>query len=242
MGHFFLDKKPDRCLCLHLSVLTDIHMADALSRSGMPETHMELTEKQQEVLQFIQNFFARQGIAPSVREIAGALGKSAQAIQQHIESLRAKGYLHHQPMKSRTNVPLQSQFFTTEQVVEVPILGRVQAGLPLLAEENLEGTLLLPREWARDEKVFLLRVKGDSMKEAHILPGDLTLVRQQPRAENGEIVVARIHQSEVTLKRFYRRAQKVILKAENPKYDPIEVNADEVEVVGKVIGMYRKLT
>jgi repressor LexA len=80
------------------------------------------------------------------------------------------------------------------------------------------------------------------MKEAHILPGDLALVRQQPTAENGEIVVARVHQSEATLKRFYRRANSVILRAENPKYDPIEVDAKEVEVVGKVIGMYRKLT
>ena len=201
---------------------------------------MELTEKQQEVLDFIQGYFAKQGMAPSVREIAGALGKSAQAIQQHIESLRTKGYLQHQPSKSRTNVPLQSHMFTSEQINEVPILGRVQAGLPVLAEENLEGSVLLPREWARDDKVFVLRVKGDSMKEAHILPGDLALVRQQPIAENGEIVVARIHRAEATLKRFYRRANKVVLKAENPKYDPIEVSSNEVEVIGKVIGVYRK--
>jgi repressor LexA len=203
---------------------------------------MELTEKQKEVLHFIQSSFSKSGMAPSVREIAEALGKSAQAIQQHIESLRTKGYLQHQPLKSRANVPLQSQTFTREQIVEVPILGRVQAGVPLLAEENLEGSVLLPREWVRDDKVFLLRVKGDSMKEAHILPGDLALVRQQPDAENGEIVVARVHQAEVTLKRFYHRANNVLLKAENPKYDPIEVDAKEVEVVGKVIGMYRKLT
>src|SRR4051812_2648130 len=164
---------------------------------------MELTEKQQEVFHFIQGYFAKQGIAPSVREIAEALGKSAQAIQQHIESLRAKGYLQHQPLKSRANVPLQSQIFTSEQVIEVPILGRIQAGLPVLAEEHLEGTLPLPREWARDDKVFILRVKGDSMKEAHILPGDLAVVRQQPNAENGEIVVARVHKADATLKRFY---------------------------------------
>jgi repressor LexA len=203
---------------------------------------MELTEKQKEVLHFIQSSFFRNGIAPSVREIAGALGKSAQAIQQHIESLRAKGYLQHQPLKSRANIPVQSQIFATEQVAEVPILGRVQAGVPLLAEENLEGAILLPREWVKQDKVFLLRVKGDSMKEAHILPGDLALVRQQPNAENGEIVVVRVYQSEATLKRFYRSANSVILRAENPKYDPIEVDAEEVEVVGKVIGMYRKLT
>ncbi len=203
---------------------------------------MELTEKQREVYQFIENYSARQGIAPSVREIAEALGKSAQAVQQHIESLRAKGYLQHQPSKSRSNVPFRSRIFTSEQINEVPILGRVQAGLPVLAEQNLEGSVLLPREWANDDRVFILRVKGDSMKEAHILPDDLALVRHQSSAENGEIVVARVEKSDVTLKRFFRRANKVVLKAENPKYDPIEVSAEEVEVVGKVIGVYRKLT
>jgi repressor LexA len=202
---------------------------------------MDLTEKQQEVLDFIQSYFAKQGMAPSVREMAEALGKSAQAIQQHIESLRAKGYLQHQRSKSRTNVPLQPQIYTSDQVNAVPIVGRVQAGLPVLAEENLEGTLPLPRDWTRNDKVFLLRLKGDSMNDAHILSGDLALVRQQPTAENGEIVVARVHQSDATLKRFYRRANRVVLKAENPKYDPIEATGDEVEVIGKLIGVYRKV-
>lgn len=203
---------------------------------------MELTEKQQEVLEFIQSYFAKQGMAPSVREIAEALGKSAQAIQQHIESLRAKGCLQHQPAKSRTNVPLQPQLYTSERINEVPILGRVQAGLPVLAEENVEGTVPMPREWAKADKVFLLRVKGDSMKEAHILPGDLALIRQQAMAENGEIVVARVHQADATLKRFYRRASRVVLKPENPKYDPIEASGADVEVIGKLIGIYRKMS
>ena len=202
---------------------------------------MELTQKQQEVLDFIQGYFTKQGMAPSVREIAEALGKSAQAIQQHIEILRAKGYLQHQPSKSRANVPVQSQIFTLDQINEVPLLGQIQAGLPVHAEENLEGSLPLPRVWAKDDKVFVLRVKGDSMKDAHILSGDLALVRQQVNAENGEIVVARVHQSEATLKRFYQKANQVTLKPENPRYDPIEVSSDEVEVVGKVIGVYRKI-
>ncbi|MSO22424.1 MAG: transcriptional repressor LexA [Acidobacteria bacterium] len=202
---------------------------------------MELTQKQQEVLDFIQSYFATHGMAPSVREIAKALGKSAQAIQQHIEILRAKGHLQHQPSKSRTNVPLQPQMYTLDQINEVPIVGRVQAGLPVLAEENIEGTVLLPRDWVRGEKVFLVRVKGDSMKDAHIVAGDLALIRQQATAENGEIVVARVHQSDATLKRFYRRANRVVLKAENPKYDPIEATGDEVEVIGKLIGIYRKV-
>jgi repressor LexA len=202
---------------------------------------LELTEKQQEVFRFIQSYLSSQGIAPSVREIAEGLGKSPQAIQQHIESLRGKGYLQHQPSKSRANLPVQSQVFTRERVNEVPILGRVQAGLPVLAEENVEGTIPLPREWARDDHVFVLRVKGDSMKDAHIVAGDMVVVRHQPRAENGEIVVARVRGAEATLKRFYQRAGKVILKAENPKYNPIEVAAADTEVIGKVIGVYRRV-
>jgi len=202
---------------------------------------MALTQKQQEVLEFIQSYLSKHGMAPSVREIAEALGKSAQAIQQHIESLRAKGHLQHQPSKSRANVPVQPQIYTSEHVNEVPIVGRVQAGLPVLAEENFEGTLLLPREWTSNDRVFLLRVRGDSMKDAHILAGDLALIRQQRSAENGEIVVARLNESDATLKRFYRRSNRVVLKAENPKYDPIETTGDGVEVIGKVIGIYRKV-
>ena len=201
---------------------------------------MELTKKQQEVLHYIQNYLAHQGIAPSVREIAAGLGKSPQAVQQHIESLRAKGYLQHQPSKSRANVPMHSRVVTSRHLNEVPILGRVQAGLPLLAEENVEGTIALPHDWVRDDHVFILRVRGDSMKDAHIVAGDMVVVRQQPHAENGEIVVARVHETEATLKRFYRRADKVVLKAENPKYSPIEVPASDAEVIGKVIGVYRR--
>jgi repressor LexA len=201
---------------------------------------MDLTGKQQEVLQFIQDYLSQNGIPPSVREVAKALGKSGQAIQQHIESLRLKGYLQHQPQKSRSNVPRQFHPFNPSQILAVPILGRVQAGLPLLAEENLEGTLPLPREWAKDEHVFMLRVKGDSMRDAHILPDDLAIVRQQHGAENGEIVVARLNDSEVTLKRFFRQADKVTLKPENADYQPIEVPAHEVEIVGKLIGVFRK--
>ncbi len=203
---------------------------------------MELTTKQQEVLDFIQTHLAKQGMAPSVREIAGALGKSPQAIQQHIESLRSKGRLQHQPSKSRTNVPVQPQIYRAEQIHDVPIVGRVQAGLPVMAEENVEGSLPLPREWARDEKVFLLRVKGDSMRDACILAGDFALVRQQASAENGEIVVARVHGSDATLKRFYRQGDRVVLKPENSNYEPIELPSDEVEVVGKLVGVYRKIS
>ncbi len=201
---------------------------------------MVLTQKQQQVLDFISSFFASKGFAPSVREIAQALGKSAQAIQQHIESLRAKGFLQHQPQKSRANVPCPGLFISAEHITSVPLLGRVQAGLPVLAEENLEGTLPLPKEWARDERVFMLRVRGDSMVEAHIVQDDLALVRQQPNVENGELVVARVNGDEATLKRFYRRGDRVILKPENPAFPEMEFPAHQVEIIGKLVGVFRK--
>ena len=198
-----------------------------------------LTEKQRRVYEYIQDYFIRQGLPPSVREVAQALGKSAQAIQQHIEVLRAKGYLDHQPSKSRANVPLAG-VSGSERVVDLPLLGRIQAGLPILAEENREGTIPLPREWVGDETVFLLKVEGDSMIDAHILPADMVLVRKQPMAENGEIVVARVNGDEATLKRFYRLDGKIRLKPENSRYQVIELGADEVEIVGKVVGVFRR--
>ena len=200
---------------------------------------MKLTEKQDEVYQFIHNYFAQCGMAPSVREVAQALGKSAQAIQQHIEILRTKGYLSHQPSKYRANVP-RLENLPAQRVVELPILGRIQAGLPVLAEENLEGTVPVPRDWVHDEVAFMLKVEGDSMIDAHILPADLVLIRQQSSAENGEIVVARVKGNEATLKRFYRRAGKIYLKPENRRYEAIEITGEEVEIVGKVMGVFRR--
>lgn len=198
-----------------------------------------LTQKQQQVFNFIHRYFTNHGMAPSVREVAQALGKSAQAIQQHIEILRLKGYLDHQPSKSRANIP-KSKTIEDEKFIELPILGRIQAGLPVLAEENQEGTMFLPREWVRGSNAFLLRVAGESMIGAHILPADLVLIRSQTKAENGEIVVARVNGSEATLKRFHQLKNKVLLKPENSSFDPIEVDQEDCEVVGKVIGVYRR--
>jgi len=204
---------------------------------GQP--HESINRKQRRVYEYIQDYFIRQGLPPSVREVAQALGKSAQAIQQHIEVLRVKGYLDHQPSKSRANVPLAG-VSENERVVDLPLLGRIQAGLPILAEENREGTIPLPREWVGDTTVFLLKVEGDSMIDAHILPADMVLVRKQPTAENGEIVVARVNGDEATLKRFYQLDGKIRLKPENSRYQVIELGADEVEIVGKVIGVFRR--
>ena len=125
-------------------------------------------------------------------------------------------------------------------MVDLPLLGRIRAGLPVLAEENREGTIPLPREWVGDETVFLLKVEGDSMIDAHILPADMVLVRKQPLAENGEIVAARVNGDEATLKRFYRSDGKICLKPETPATGPSNWGADEVEIVGKVIGVFRR--
>ena len=222
-------------------MLTLVCIEDRGAVAGLQEGSLmkALTEKQRRVYEFIQDYFIRQGLPPSVREVAQALGKSAQAIQQHIEVLRAKGYLDHQPSKSRANVPLAG-VSENERVVDLPLLGRIRAGLPILADENREGTIPLPREWVGDETVFLLKVEGDSMIDAHILPADMVLVRKQPVAENGEIVVARVNGDEATLKRFYRSDGRIRLKPENPRYQVIELRADEVEIVGKVIGVFRR--
>jgi repressor LexA len=202
-------------------------------------SEMELTAKQQSVLNFIQEYYSEHGIAPSVREVASALGKSAQAIQQHIESLRAKGFLHHQPQKFRSNLPSASKPFSRTQVTWVPVLGRVAAGAPILAEENIETTVPLSSDWAKDDRVFMLRVKGDSMLEAHIMPDDLAIIRQQPVAENGEVVVARVNGDEATLKKIYFEGSKILLKPENAAYRTMEYPAEAVEIVGKLIGVFR---
>jgi repressor LexA len=126
------------------------------------------------------------------------------------------------------------------QATWVPVLGRVAAGTPILAEENIESTIPLSGDWVKDDRVFMLRVRGDSMLEAHIMPEDLAIIRQQPVAENGEVVVARVKGDEATLKRIYFEGAKVLLKPENSAYQTMEFPAEEVEIVGKLIGVFRK--
>jgi repressor LexA len=199
-----------------------------------------LTEKQQAVLDFVEEFFARQGYPPTVREVAAHFAIQPRAAADHLEALKRKGYLRREPGLSRG---LVLSLKGPGQVVEVPVLGRIAAGQPLLAEENVEDTLPLPRAWVRGEEVFLLKVSGESMAPL-ILPGDLVMVRVQRRVERGEIAVAMVGE-EATLKRVYQEAGGLVLKGDNPDFTPLRFSPQEagemVQILGKVVGVYRSL-
>jgi repressor LexA len=194
-----------------------------------------LTAKQQAILDFINQYVEENGFPPSVREIGSNFGIYPATVQDHISALERKGVLQKKRFQSRTLAVAGSA-----RRAGIPIVGNVAAGMPLLAQENIEEMIQLPRDWA-PAGAFLLKVQGDSMEGAHILDGDYVLVHPQADAANGEIVVALIG-DEATVKRFYRGSRGVSLKAENPKYKPIEINGDEARpfrLVGRVMGVLR---
>src|SRR5262245_3548908 len=199
---------------------------------------MQLTERQQAILDFINDYVKDNGFPPSVREIGRHFGIYPATVQDHITDIERKGYLRKKRFQSRTlSVPASSRRQSTGGI---PIVGRVAAGLPLLAQENIEDMIQLPKHWA-PAGAFLLKVQGNSMEGAHILDGDYVLVHPQQSAANGEIVVALIG-DEATVKRLYRTERGVTLKAENPKYEPIEIERSEAtsfKIVGKVMGVLR---
>jgi repressor LexA len=199
-----------------------------------------LTEKQQAVLDFVEEFCGRQGYPPTVREVAAHFAIQPRAAADHLEALKRKGCLRREPGLSRG---LVLSLKGPGQVVEVPVLGRIAAGQPLLAEENVEDTLPLPRAWVRGEEVFLLKVSGESMAPL-ILPDDLVMVRVQRRVERGEIAVVLVGE-EATLKRVYQEAGGVVLKGDNPDFTPLRFSPQEVsemvQILGKVVGVYRSL-
>ena len=198
-----------------------------------------LTDRQQKVLTFVEEFCSRQGYPPTVREVAAAFGIQPRAAVDHLAALKRKGYLHRDPGVSRG---LSLAMRSVGPVVEVPVLGRIAAGQPLLASENVEETLPLPSSWVRGEEVFLLKVTGESMAPV-ILPEDLVMVRVQARVARGEIAVVLVD-DEATLKRVYEEAGGLVLKGDNPDFTPLRYSADEavdVQVLGKVVGVYRNL-
>ena len=199
-----------------------------------------LTEKQQAILNFIQEYLAEHQYPPSVREIGKQFGIYPATVQDHISALTRKGFLQKQRFQSRS--------ISVASVAEsarkrgVPVIGTVAAGLPLLAQENVENTLQLPEEWSVPG-AFLLRVKGDSMIGAHILDGDYVLVHPQATAAEGEIVVAIIGE-EATVKRFHKSDRGITLKAENPRFSPILIprkDAEHFRIAGRVAGVMRLL-
>lgn len=211
-----------------------------------------LTARQREVLEFVRQFMARAGYPPTVREIGAHFGFVPRSIFDHLKALERKGYLRRTASKSRSLQILDAPPAAASDsrlaargslsYRELPILGRVAAGQPLLSDQNLEGTSVVPQDWVNGDEAFLLKVQGDSMIGAHICPGDQALVRRQSTAENGDIVVALLN-DEATVKRILFRPDGIVLQPENPSMAPIQVKKNEksFQIIGKVIGLLRKM-
>lgn len=205
----------------------------------------ELTGRQREVLAFIRSFSARHGVPPTVREIGDRFRVTPRAAFDHLRALERKGMLRRRHSAGRTSRALTlTDSGTAAGFRSVPVVGRVAAGTPLLAEENREGELpLAPAALPNGgEDVFALRVRGDSMIDAHICDGDLVLVRRQESAQPNEVVVALVD-DEATVKRYQRDGERVVLKPEHPTMRPIVVDPSrqQVRILGKVIGLLRGL-
>lgn len=214
-----------------------------MARSRTGSTKGELTRRQRQILDYIREQVRKKGYPPSVREIGAAVGlSSSSTVHGHLARLEQKGFIRRDPTKPRAIELLASLpgSGVTPPVsrVEVPVVGRVTAGEPILAVENIEETFPLPLDLARDQDLFMLRVRGESMIEAGIFDGDYVVVRKQQHADNGDIVVALL-EDEATVKRFFRERDHVRLQPENPGMEPIR--SREVEVLGKVVGVFRWL-
>ncbi len=201
----------------------------------------ELTDRQKEILGFIRSFTRRYGLPPTVREIGGRFKFTPRAAFDHLRALERKGTLKRRATSKRASRALTLVDSAVESR-EIPILGRIAAGAPLLAEENREGALPIDAGWLgrKGEELFALRVRGESMIEAHIVDGDLVLVRRQESAQLGDIVVALLD-DEATVKRFQREGDAVVLKPEHPTMSPIVIHPGErgFRILGKVVGLLR---
>ena len=200
----------------------------------------KLTGRQQQVLEGIHKIAGEKGYPPTVREIGELLGlRSSCTVQRHLEALERKGYLRRDRTKARSIEILQAEDRTLIPVpmVTVPIVGTVAAGQPILAHENIEDVFPLPRDIVKDQQCFILQVKGDSMIDAGIFNGDMVVVRQQPYADDGDIVVAMLEE-EATVKYLKRRRNRIYLEPANTTMEPII--ADNVQIVGKVLMSIRR--
>jgi repressor LexA len=221
------------------------------------ENKEELTPTQEKVFNFLNDYLREKGFPPTLREIASHFGlRGPKAPQKTLSILERKKYIRKVPGGSRAieiigsmggrrgGLPYKVGFVesATGPTFPIPIVGRVRAGDPILAIENIEGYIHLDRNLVSSGDVFLLRVQGDSMIDAHIQDGDFALVKPQPNAENGDIVVALI-EDEATIKRIFKKRDLIRLEPANPKIEPIVVKKGEkkVTIVGKVVGIFRKI-
>lgn len=210
----------------------------------MPGEQRPRGDMQAKILSYIQDVIEMRGYPPSVREIGEAVGlRSTSTVHGHLTRLEKKGLLHRDAMKPRAmGLPRGATFAENEapensRTCQIPVVGRVAAGQPILAEENIDDQMTLPAELVGDGDLFILRVRGDSMIQAGILNDDYIVVRRQPDAHNGEIVVAMV-EDDATVKRFYKENGHFRLQPENDTMEPIIV--PEVQILGKVVSLLRR--
>ena len=199
----------------------------------------KISKKQEEILSFIKSEILKKGYPPAVREICEAVHlKSTSSVHSHLETLEKNGYIRRDPTKPRAIEIIDDEFsLTRRETVNVPIVGTVAAGVPILARQNIENYFPIPSEFMPNAQTFMLRVKGDSMINIGINSGDLVLVEQRNDARNGDVVVALVEDS-ATVKTFYKEKGHVRLQPENDSMDPIIVNND-LQILGKVFGVFR---
>ena len=198
-----------------------------------------ITDKQREILEYIKSQILERGFPPAVREICEAVNlKSTSSVHSHLETLERNGYIHRDPTKPRAIEILDDEFnLLRREVVNVPLIGRVAAGEPLLAQENIENYFPIPVEMMPNKQTFLLKVKGESMINAGILDGDMVLVQEEHTAENGDMVVALIEEWCDCEDLLSGRRNSSAFQPENDFMDPIIVK--DVSIIGKVIGVFR---
>jgi repressor LexA len=201
----------------------------------------QLTSGQKRLFDYLKTAIERTGSAPSLRQIAQALGVSHTAVSQGLKLLEKKGVVRRQGRYSRTLhlIGPTGETAAAQRWVEVPVVGRVNAGLPLYAQQEWEGCLVLDSALYRGRHLFALQVRGDSMRGAGILDGDMAVCTPRQYAQNGEIVVALVHDEEATVKRFFLHRNHVELRPENPDYPVMRYGFDEVLIQGRVVGIQR---
>ena len=216
----------------------------------MRKKKLELNKREKEILKFIEKQIMTDGYPPSVREIGEAVGlKSTATVHGYLARLEEKGYIKKKDKKGRTlrlikgssgedKKTSSKEFYTQRELVDVPVIGKITAGMPILAVENVTDTFPIPIDFVENSDCFMLTVRGESMIEAGILDGDYILVKRQSNANNGEIVVALI-EDEATVKTFYKEKDHIRLQPENCTMDPIIV--PDCEILGRVAGVFRKM-
>jgi len=196
-----------------------------------------LTDRQKEVLSFISGFISKHSYPPTIREIADNYSMSVKGAHDHISALKRKGYIKQEENKPRTIELALGREENSQALIQIPILGTVAAGMPILSEENFNGNIVLHRSMVKkNKKYFALHVRGDSMSGAGIMDGDMAIIEKQSIVRNGEIAVAVVDDA-VTLKRFYKESNRIKLQAENPAYKPIF--CQDVKILGRMFCLIR---